>query len=91
MTLFLNEFSYVKEKTDGKYYKNGLIICGQYEAIHLFTEDAGSRLEIVRALEKVIAELQKNAVNRRIKQKIGNEGNKLSFALNIGKSIVFAP
>ena len=68
-----------------------MIICGQYEAIHLFTEDAGSRLEIVRALEKVIGELQRNAVNRRVKQKIGQEGNKLSFALNIGKQVVFAP
>ena len=32
-----------------------------------------------------------SAVNRRVKQKVSQESNKLSFALNIGKQNVFAP
>jgi hypothetical protein len=92
LNMALNEFSYVRQKPDGKYYKNGLVICGQYEALHLFTEEPGSRLELLRAIEKVIAGLQAASVARRKKMKTGNEsGGKLHFVLNIGKQMVFAP
>lgn len=41
--LYLNEFSFIRKKPDLKYYKNSLLLCGQYEAIHFFLPDAGSR------------------------------------------------
>jgi len=58
--------------------------------LHLFTEEPGSRLEIVRTIEKVIRELQINAVNRRRKNKI-SESNKISFVINFQKELIFAP
>ena len=91
LTIYLNEFSYVQPKPNGKYYKNGLILCGLYEALHLFTDDPGSRLEIVTTLLKVIAQLQAAAVSRRQKHRSAEDSNKPSFALKIGKQIVFAP
>lgn len=65
MNLYLNEFSFIHIKPDFKYYKNVLLLCGQYQAIHCFLPDPGQRQEIISSIGKVIKELQIKAIAHR--------------------------
>ncbi len=83
LNLELNEFSFIHAKPDGKYYKNALLLCGRYQAIHLFLPDLGERQEILMSIGKVIKELQFKAISLRKQKAVSNDnsGNKLSFAI----------
>jgi hypothetical protein len=92
INLYLNEFSFIHAKTDVKYYKNVLLLCGQYQSIHCFLPDPGERQEIIISIGKVIKELQVKAKARRQQKAISNDSStqKLTFAIETTKNTVFA-
>ena len=69
-----------------------MLLCGRYQAIHLFLPDLGERQEIIISIGKVIKELQNKAINLRKQKAVSNDNtaNKLSFAIETTKNIVFA-
>lgn len=81
-----------QKKPDAKYFKNGLLLCGQYRALHFFAQDPGTRQEIVATIDKVVKELQAKATQKRQQKALGLENTKkLNFVLNIGPAEIFAP
>lgn len=72
INLYLNEFSFILAKPDAKYYKNVLLLGGQYQSIHCFLPDPGERQEIITSIGKVVKELQIKAKTRRMQRSTSN-------------------
>lgn len=72
INLYLNEFSFIHAKPDAKYYKNVLLLGGQYQSIHCFLPDPGERQEIITSIGKVVKELQLKAKTRRLQRASSN-------------------
>lgn len=65
LNMGLDEFSFVANKKDTKYFKNILTLCGIYDCVHFFSSDKGTRLEIFQSVSKLITDQKLKAMSKR--------------------------